>query len=355
MTRPASDSAASKAFRRPTLSDIAREAGVSVGTASAILAGKTKERRISEELAVRVQKIAADLDYAPNLLVRSMQRGRTHMMSFFNGFRNRERQDYYMDALSTAIERAAGSMGYDIAVYCDFRRSVDETYRYLNGGRSDGLIFFTPKDDDPLLPHLRRSRLPVVLLNATDEEGVLSSVKEDGDSGLRRAATTLVEMGHRRIAALTADPGYNPDARARVTQLRGVLAEYGVDVPDRWVIACEDHAEASREAVRFLMAEPEPPTALFCWHDRIGYVVLEQCDELGISVPGQLSVIGYDGFRWPARTRHVLASIAVDLDDMGEAAVEVLDHLVNHPEDAPVKRVMPAEFVIGTTLAPARQ
>lgn len=355
MTRPGSDSAASKAFRRPTLSDIAREAGVSVGTASAILAGKTKERRISEELAVRVQKIAADLDYAPNLLVRSMQRGRTHMMSFFNGFRSRERQDYYMDALSTAIERAAGSMGYDIAVYCDFRRPVDETYRYLNGGRSDGLIFFTPKDDDPLLPHLRRSRLPVVLLNAVDEEGVLSSVKEDGDSGLRRAATTLVELGHRRVAALTADPSYNPDARARVTQLRGVLAEYGVDVPGRWVIACEDHAEASREAIKFLMAEPEPPTALFCWHDRIGYVVLEQCDELGISVPGHLSVIGYDGFRWPARTRHVLASIAVDLDDMGEAAVEVLDHLVNHPEDAPVKRVMPAEFVIGTTLAPARQ
>lgn len=356
MTNSLNNPGGVRPIRRPTLSDIAREAGVSVGTASAILAGKTKERRISQDLAARVQQIASDLDYAPNLLVRSMQRGRTHMMSFFNGFRSRERRDYYLDALTTAIERSAGAMGYDIAVYCDFRRSVDETYQYLNGGRSDGLIFFTPQVGDPLLPHLRKSRLPVVLLNAVDEEGVLSSVKEDWHSGLRSAAEALVALGHTRIAAFTTDQFINPDATERVSTLRRSLSELGVDIPDRRVIPVNDHSlETSRLALEALLAEPDAPTALFCWHDRTGYLVLEACDKLGISVPKDLSLIGYDGMRWPARTRHVLASVIVDLDEMGEAAVEVLDQLVDSPDDAPINRVLPAIFDAGTTLAAPRQ
>src|SRR5438128_2639615 len=101
MNKASATTPLAKTVRRATLGDIARRSGVHASTASAVLAGKTKERRISEEVAARVRQAAAEMDYAPNLLVHSIQRGRTHVLSFFNGYRNRDRRDFYMDALST--------------------------------------------------------------------------------------------------------------------------------------------------------------------------------------------------------------------------------------------------------------
>ena len=121
---------------RTTLKDIARLAGVSVSTASLVLSGKGAERRISAEAERRVREIAREHDYAPNLLVRSMQRGRTHIFSFYNAFGDRSRDDLYMDRLYTAIERAAGQRKYDVLEDCDYTCPVDETSRMLHGRRA---------------------------------------------------------------------------------------------------------------------------------------------------------------------------------------------------------------------------
>jgi DNA-binding LacI/PurR family transcriptional regulator len=340
--------------KRPTLSLIAQRAEVSVSTASLVLAGKAKERRISDEVVARVHEIAQALDYSPNLLVRSMQQGRTHILTFFNGFRHtRAQNDQYMDRLSTAIEQSGGSLGYDILVYCDFRRSVTETYQYLNGGRGDGLLLFAVRPADPLLSYLRGSRLPVVLINSSDDEGSLSSVREDLRDGMRQAAEQLIALGHRRIAALVNVPGGNPDADQRVALLQEFLGEASVSIPDRWILSTDDlQAEDAEKALRFLMNEPEPPTALFCWHDRLGYQILEACETLDISVPGQLSVVGYDGLRWPAMSRHILASVAVDLESLAEHAVTLLDRLIDRKEAAPVQKLVPVALKPGTTLGP---
>src|SRR5438067_338234 len=105
---------------RTTLKDIALLAEVSVSTASLVLAGKGAERRISAEVELRVREVARQQDYSPNLLVHSLQQGRTHVISFYSAFHNRERNDLYMDRVATAIERAAGQRNYDVLVHCDF-------------------------------------------------------------------------------------------------------------------------------------------------------------------------------------------------------------------------------------------
>src|SRR5882724_8190636 len=105
-----------KSSGRATLSDIATRAGVSVSTASLVLADKAKQRRLSDDVVERVRKVAAELDYAPNLLVHSLQRGRTDTLMFYNAFRKRTEQDLYMDRLSMAVEVAGGRHGFDILV-----------------------------------------------------------------------------------------------------------------------------------------------------------------------------------------------------------------------------------------------
>src|SRR5436309_2856920 len=122
---------------RTTLNDIATQAGVSVTTVSRVLGDPSKPHRVSSEVVARIQQIASELDYSPNLLVRSMQHGRTYTITFFNGFRARGEDDLYMDKLSTAVEQACGRMGYDTLISCVFERSAEDTYRIINGGRCD--------------------------------------------------------------------------------------------------------------------------------------------------------------------------------------------------------------------------
>jgi len=342
------------AARRTTLKDIAQLAGVSVSTASLVLAGKAATRRISPEVEERVREIARQQDYTPNLLVHSMQRGRTNVLSFYSAFRLREPNDLYMDRLSTAIERAAGEYGYDVLVHCDFRRSDEAFYRHVTGGLSDGLIFFGPAVGDPLLPLLRESRLPTVLFNLSDEAGRLSSVTEDMAAGIRQVAQTLLALGHRRIGAITSAPDQRSDAAARVALLHEYLAKQGgVGLPGERIVPVTDKGKHPAEpALRTLLDQPNPPTALFCWHDRVGYRVLEACERLGIVVPQQLSLIGYDGLHWPSVSPHLLASVVSDLDTLADTAVRLLDELIRGEATGPVTRRFPVRLHRGTTLAP---
>lgn len=332
---------------RTTLDEVARRAGVSRTTASLVLSGKAGNHRISEQTRQRVKEAAQELDYSPNLLVRSLQRGRTQVLSFFNAFRLRTVNDLYMDRLSTAIERAAGKLGYDVLVHCDFSRPPEETYRFLNGGRADGVLLFAPLPDDPLLPLLRRSRLPVVLINARDEAGILPSVRDDMESGMKQVAQTLVSLGHRRVCAIIEEGSDFRDAVPRVRLLQKYLRELGVDLPEHRIASywSEPHG-----VLAHLMSQPEPPTAVFCWRDWLAYRILEDCDQLGIEVPAQLSVIGYDGLHWPATTRHIAASVHVDLDALAEAAVNLLHRYITGEQETYADVTIPVQIQQGTTL-----
>ncbi len=338
-----------KTGRRATLHDIARHAGVTVGTVSGVLRNKAKERRISDEVVQRVLKIAEEIDYAPNLLVRSLHRGNTQVLSFLNGFRSRDRRDYYMDALTASIEQAGGALGYNILVLCDFSLTSEETYKYINGGINDGLLFFKPEEVDQLLPFLRRSNLPIVLLNSTDDEGILSSVTDDWRAGISEMCDCLIYNGHRRIAILTANDLI--DAKNRTEFFRGRLLKAGIEIPDDWIMAVDGKDPVTvNSALRHLFSSENPPTALFAWHDYVGYRVLEECHELKIDIPGQLSVVGYDGVRWPAKTTHALASVEVDIESMSKVAVEMLVDLIHGRVKPPIQRKMPVRFETGTTI-----
>jgi len=341
--------------RRARLQDIAESAGVSISCVSLVLGNKARERRISEEVVKRVRKAATDLDYSPNIVAQNLQHGRSHTISFFNGFRQANPGDIYMDKLSGGIQVACGKLGYDLLVTCDFSRSAEDTYRYLNGGRCDGLVLFAAGEHEPLLPYLQASKLPTVLLNGIDPTERMASVSEDDASGMSQIADLLVSLGHRRIAAFSHTGYANLDSVRRVRLLREYLSAYSIHIPERWILDSNDPEDMHPERdLDTILAEPEPPTAIFCWHDLLGYRVLEHCARRGIDVPGQISVIGYDGIRWPSASPHELASIRVDVAAIAQEAVNVLNERINDPESEFVHRLVPVSLSMGTTLAPPR-
>ncbi len=334
---------------RSTLHDVARMAGVSASTVSSVLSGNSGHRRISEETRGKVRGAAHALGYTPSLLHRSMRRGRTHVVSLFNAFRNRTRGDLYLDRLSGAIEEAGGTLGYDILVHANFKREARETYDFLNGGFADGLVLFGSTADEPLLPFLRNSSLPTVLIAPRHVDPALSSVVDDVAMGMRFVAEALVEQGHRRIAAVVGQTGETLDPTGRLRRLREELARRGVGFDERLIIAYDG---SPSDAVERLLAMDPRPTALFVWHDGNAYKIVEELESRGIRVPRELSVVGYDGIVWPCKSPHVVASVEVPLDAMAAAGIALLDRLIAG-EPGPFSETLPVRFLPGTTLGPA--
>ena len=333
---------------RSTLTDVAELAAVSATTVSLVLSGKATQRRIAESTHKRVLEAATKLGYTPNLLQRSLRRGRTQVISFYNAYRNREWSDQYMDRLSAGVEHAGGSYGYDVLVHCNFKRSTWETYQFLNGGFADGLILFGPSQDEPLLPLLRESSLPTVLVGVHFPEAGLSTVRDDEATGMRLTAQALVDRGHRRIAAVVEEVGGVLDPTGRLQRLDQELSSLGVRLAREQVVLWNGSAS---ETFAKVLGLPERPTALFVWHDRAAYRILEACEDAGIRVPEDLSVVGYDGLVWPSTTKHVLASTSVALDAVGRAAVGILDRLIT-AESGPLSETISVSFDTGTTLGP---
>lgn len=335
---------------RPKLSDVAELAGVSASTASLVLAGKGDAQRISEEARRRVREAAASLNYAPSLLHRSVRKGRTGILSFFNCFRNREAGDLYMDRLAAAVEHAGGRQGYNVLVHCHFDQTVQEAYEFLNGGFADGLILFAPAPDEPLLPLLRESGLPTVLMNPRGNEPVLSTVRDDAEQGMSLLADALVEMGHRRIGIVAQQTPSWSDPPRRERVLRRRLSEIGV--PESAVRTVAQHNITHADLDRILsevLAEPDPPTAVFAWNDRTAYEFLDACDRAGVRVPEDLSVVGYDGIRWPSTSGNSVTSISPSLEELADTAVDILRRLMDGHE-GPIHREIQGVLVPGGTL-----
>lgn len=334
---------AKSASRRVRLEDVARQAGVSVATASLVLSEKSAQYRLSAEVTERVRQTALELDYTPNRLVRSLQGRQTHVLSFFNGYRTRTPQDLYMNTLNTALERAAGSRGYDLLIHCNFARSPEDIYQHLNGGLADALLFFAPQPEDPLLALLKKSRLTTVVIGG-QVEGTLPQVVDDVAGGMRQVAERLVALGHRRIGILR-DDSQSPDFLQRVVLLRQGLAELGVLLPEDCFYELTEVTDR--------LQQPDPPTAFFCPRDSLAYQLLDHCAAQGIRVPQQLSVVGYDGLTWGSTTGHTASSVKVDIEALAETAIDLLVARITGESELPLVHYLPTAFLEGTTLGPA--
>ncbi len=335
---------------RATLAEVAQKAQVSMTTASLVLSGKSVELRIPDQTSKRVELAASAIGYTPNQLVHSIQKGRSGIVSFYSAFRHRYDDDLYMERMASSIEYAGSLLGYDILMHTNFWRETDEIYRFLNGGWADGLLLYAPLPDDELLPLFRKSRLPTVIVNKHDLEGVLHSVCSDEEAGMGLATAALVARGHRRIISFSQLGWDYRDSQERVEMLDRSLGEHGVFRPagDRITLDVP-----LTELLRDLLARPQPPTAIFCWHDRLAYRLLEACDEVGIHVPEQLSIVGYDGLHWPSSSRHIVASVNVNLSEIAVRSMGALSGLIEG-QTVPVAQRVPVLFQSGTTMGIAR-
>jgi DNA-binding LacI/PurR family transcriptional regulator len=305
--------------RPPTLADVARWAGVSVATASRVL---NRSAPVNEDTAARVERAVADLGYvrqrSPHLA-----RGHSGAVSVvvFDDMLRYQRDSFY-SRLLVGAERVALRAGHELVVSTALRNAPRDTLlRYLCGGHVDGVVMVgMPSDGAPALA-LREAGVPVVCVGRPAVTG-LSSVDADNTGGARQAVSYLISSGRQAIATV-AGPNNMIVADDRLTGYRSALAEGGL-APGGIVCRGDFTVDSGEHAMLRLLDRYPALDAVFAASDLMAFGALRGLRRLGVRVPDQVAVVGFDDAALAGRTVPRLTTVRQPVEEMGARAVAEL-------------------------------
>ena len=335
-------------LRRATLSDVARLAGVSGTTVSYILNGRADEMRISSQTQQRVREAVDELGYRPNRSARSLRTRTTKTIGVITDF---VASGMFASRMLSGANAAARSLDHVLVIgETEGDPSVEGLLiDEMIERQVDGLLYVTRTT-------VRQSAPPgvpegsLVMLNCMDPDRDVTAVLPDEGIGGRTAAKAILASGvDREVYVAGEDP--TPHAMAGPLRLTGIverLAEQRVELSG--VVACEWSVEAAYEALHEWLGAGHRPKALVCLNDRIAMGVYQALAEHQLKVPGDVSVVSFDGSELASWLRPRVTSVALPFEEMGALAVRVLLG-AQSPGSSP--RLVPMPLVAGESIASA--
>jgi DNA-binding LacI/PurR family transcriptional regulator len=351
--------------KRTTLKMVAEELGVSPSTISNAY---NRPDQLSQELRERVFETARRLGYSgPDPLGRSLRRQRTGTI----GVLYTDRLSYafrdpaavlFLEGVSQATEEA----GLGLLLIPGAPREKRDTAA-VREAAVDGMIVFCMAEEDPLLAAALDRRLPVVLVEQPPVEGVPAVIIDD-EGASREAAEHLIGLGHERLAVASMELSHRPEggiavtarqrgatyrpSRARLAGYETAATAAGLDWEQVPVYECVGNSpEQGRAAARELLRQEPPPTAVLCMSDLLAAGVVEEAQSQGLSVPGDLSVVGFDDVPDAARMEPPLTTVNQPHVDKGQRAGRALISLL---QGTPASRntSLPTRLVIRDSTEP---
>jgi LacI family transcriptional regulator len=322
-----------------TILDVARRAGVSPMTVSRVVNGSGG---VSPQLRARVEQALADTGYMPNTLARSLRAQRTDTIALLLP----DMTNPFFTTLAQGVERSARELGISLLVANSDEREDEELrlVRVLLQRQVDGLLLVPAGSGDEAIRRCRAHRVPLVVVDRRPGDRSTDVVRADSEGAAHALGRLLADLGHRRMAVLTG-PASAPTATDRVRGFqRAVVTEAGL--PEPAVIHGAFTIDSGREMAVAAMAARPRPTALFAANNFIAIGVQHALAELGIRVPDEVALVGFDDLP-PAMVTFPFLTVAVQpAGEIGSRAVEVLVAQIADP-DRPVRDlVLPAELVI---------
>ena len=309
--------------RPANIRDVAREAGVSTSTVSRILDERLPPSQSAT--AERVRSVAQQLGYRRDAFASALRRQHTGTV----GVLVPRLSDTVMAILFEEVARVCGQRSEFaiVATTNDEPQAERTAAEILLRQRVDGLILTTARLDDDFTAQLRTDGVPHVLALRTD--GVSPSSTGDDELGGYLATRHLLDLGHRSIGVV-AGPSYASNAVGRVRGFHRAMDEAGLVVDHRLVRESTFGMESGEEVARSLLGGPQQPTAVFAVNDNTAIGVLAAAQSLGLTVPHDLSVVGYNDIPLSARLPVPLTTVRVPFAQIASAAVELLQR---RPED----------------------
>lgn len=329
-----------------TISDVAREAGVGVGTVSRVL---NNSPRVSDATRERVLGVMRQLDYVPNPFARRLSLGRTLTLAVIVPFFTRPS---FVERLR-GVEAAMAETDYDLVLYnVETVEKRDKCFRQVpRKERVDGLLVLSLAPTDGHAEQFRRSRVPTVLVDA--EHPDLPGLAIDDVEGGWLAARHLTNLGHRRIAFL-GDTYPNPfnftSSHRRYLGYREALSEVGLAVHPDYYVKGEHACDVARQLTHRLLASDQPPTAIVAASDTQAMGVLEAARDRDISVPQDLSVVGFDDIEVASYLK--LTTVRQPLFESGWRGTHLLFQVIEGSAAGGPREDLPVELVVRGTTAP---
>jgi len=337
-----------------SITEVARLAGVSIATASRVVSAA--DYAVRPATRERVLHAARTLDYVPNALARGLLARHVPVV----GVIVHDITDPYFAEVVRGVEDAASPRGY-LVITCSSERNPERENAYvrlLRAMRAAAVVFAGSGLDDPALnedlpKHVGAMRAyGAAVVHLSPHALGEPEISVDNAAGIAAMVAALVELGHRRIAFL-AGPAALYVARDRLAGYRRGLAEAGIALDERLVVTTTFDREGGARGVDALLAAPAPCTAICCANDLLALGALERLGELGIAVPRDVSVAGFDDIPMAAMTTPGLSTVRLPLRDMGRRGFEYAARLL---AGTPARRErMPTTVVLReSTAAPHR-
>jgi DNA-binding LacI/PurR family transcriptional regulator len=314
---------------RVSIKDIAKAAGVSHSTVSRALSDSPL---VSDETKTRIQRLAQEMGYSPNSLARSLVTRQTYTI----GVVVTTIADPFIAEVVQGIEATAHDHGYTV-ILCNSGAVPEReiaAVETLRSKRVDGVIVTSSRVGALYLEHLERIGVPIVLINNHNEDSgrYTFTVTVDNRHGGYLATEHLIQLGHRRIAYVTAPADHSSDLD-RMAGYRQALLEAGIELDPALIAPGNGRTDGGERALGALGALEAPPTAVFCYNDMTAIGLLLAARREGLAVPGDLAVVGFDDIPFATYCYPPLTTIAQPKVEMGQLAMKMALSLMTVGEE----------------------
>jgi len=326
---------------RVTLSEIARLAGVSKATVSAVMNNKPN---VSWKTKQKVLQLVRRFNYIPNDLARSLVSNQTGII----GLVVRDITNPFYSKVTIAVEEVANKNQYGL-ILCnskdEYLKEKEQIY-ILKKKRVDGIIIFL-LEDNPSLHHifdLVKEKYPFVIVGHRVKGLDVDYINSDDESGAYEAVKYLISVGHRKIAHLIGPSG----CAASLSRLRGykrALHEAGIKVPQHFVITGGSNLNSGYHTAKSLLSLKNRPTAIFAYNDLVAVGVFKASRELGLRIPDDIAVVGFDDIELAEFLSVPLTTVRQPMYELGKKSAKLLFDRITQKEN-----VSPIEITLKTSL-----
>jgi DNA-binding LacI/PurR family transcriptional regulator len=331
---------------RPTIHDVAREAGVSAQTVSRAI---NNQPRISAETREHVLKAAKRLNYRPNKTARALVTQRSHTIEVIT---THPAHSLFLSSLAS-MSKFIRAAGYQVTLSVTDPEHFRKRLRSATAQLTDGVILIVPNHDLRMpADELLELCAGVPFVQTAADLGVnSSSVVYDQGYGAGLAVQHLIDLGHRRIAEISGDPRmFDTQLRhdAWLNTLQKNNIEPGPTTGGKFTV------EGGYDAAKELLKKQFPFTAIFAGNDRMAIGAMYAVNEYGLRVPEDISIVGYDDIEYSPYTHPPLTTVAQDFKQLGKMAAEYLLTLIENPETPIHQRILLPKLIIRqSTQAPS--
>lgn len=338
---------AAAAPAQTTVYDLAEKAGVSAMTVSRALSGNGY---VAKATRARVLAAAEEMGYFPNIAAKGLKRTRTHVL----GMLVNELHSPYLAQIVSAVSLATRRHRMDLFIGLTAHDPDDDSppaIKHMLSGLCDGLLLALPRSRQ-LIETVERSGLPAVLLDYSRSGTTLDIVRGDNHDSAKAAVDHLLSLGHRRIAFIagTSHTGQSPERqRGYLDSLKaaGLAGDPALIVQGGF-----DQAQAF-ERTRQLLALSVPPTAVFAASDEMAFGAMDAVRTLGLRVPDDVSIVGYDDIPPSMHTQPGLTTVRQSTTEIAEAAVRLLLQRIDDPAPAAAPVEFASQLVIRGSTGPS--